>query len=146
MIAVDTNILVYAHRKDFPHHQKSLETIQKLFESDEFWCIPWPCISEFYSVVTNPKIFKKPEDATSPKEAFQQINSWLESPGISLIHENELTYQILQNLVISKTLKGPAVHDARIYAICASHRVESLCTFDRDFSKMSGSVSVQVVI
>ncbi len=58
MIAVDTNILVYAHRKDSPLHISAAAAIQRLAEGTAPWAIPWPCLHEFLSVTTNLKIFK----------------------------------------------------------------------------------------
>lgn len=58
MIAVDTNILVYAHRKESRHHETSRGLMRALAEGPNLWAIPWPCFYEFFSVVTNPRIWK----------------------------------------------------------------------------------------
>ena len=60
MIAVDTNILVYAHRADSPWHGRAAELVRGLAEGPDTWAIPWPCIHEFLSIVTHPKIYKPP--------------------------------------------------------------------------------------
>lgn len=43
MIAVDTNILVYAHREDSEWHQPAVQRLTQLAESGQPWAIPWPC-------------------------------------------------------------------------------------------------------
>ncbi len=53
MTAVDTNILVYAHREDSAHHHKALATIKELAEGTRSWAIPWPCVHEFLAIVTH---------------------------------------------------------------------------------------------
>ena len=53
MIAVDTNILVYAHRRDSEWHEKAYRLIQSLAEGSAPWAIPWPCLHEFLAVVTH---------------------------------------------------------------------------------------------
>ena len=53
MIAVDTNILVYAHRRESRSHQEAAAVVRSLAEGDSVWAIPWPCCYEFLSVVTN---------------------------------------------------------------------------------------------
>ena len=57
MIAVDTNILVYAHREESPWHDAATSALSGL--SGE-WAIPWPCVHEFLAIVTHPKIFDPP--------------------------------------------------------------------------------------
>ncbi|GAB6042798.1 type II toxin-antitoxin system VapC family toxin [Endothiovibrio diazotrophicus] len=46
MIAIDTNILVYAHRSDSPFHGAADRAVTRLAESGELWAIPWPCIHD----------------------------------------------------------------------------------------------------
>ena len=43
MIAVDTNVLVYAHRSDFPGHQVASAALRDLIETQDPWAVPWPC-------------------------------------------------------------------------------------------------------
>ena len=57
MIAVDTNILVYAHRTDSPYHSGAAPLLTSLSGGDIAWAIPWPCCYEFLSVVTNRRIW-----------------------------------------------------------------------------------------
>jgi hypothetical protein len=56
MLAVDTNILVYAHRREVAEHSVAFRRVKQLAEGTDPWAIPWPCIYEFFSVVTNPRI------------------------------------------------------------------------------------------
>ena len=60
MIAVDTNILVYAHREDSPFHNTALRRVAELAEGSAMWAIPWPCIHEFLAIVTDPRIYAPP--------------------------------------------------------------------------------------
>ena len=60
MIAVDTNILVYAHREDQAWFDAAVAAIRGLAEAGQPWAIPWPCIHEFLAIATNPRIFKHP--------------------------------------------------------------------------------------
>ena len=50
MIAVDTNILVYAHREDSEFHTAALAALTDLAENHHRWAIPWPCIHEFLAI------------------------------------------------------------------------------------------------
>ena len=132
MIAVDTNILVYAHRTDSPHHEKASAALAACAQSRQAWCIPWPCIHEFFSVVTHPRIYNPP---TPPKKAVDQIDAWLESPSLVLLAETDTHWPTLQTLLSDAKTIGPAVHDARVAALCLSHGVRELWSADRDFRR-----------
>ena len=135
MIAVDTNILVYAHRADSPHHEKASAALAACAQSRLAWCIPWPCIHEFFAVVTHLRIYSPP---TPPERAVDQINAWLESPSLVLLAETDVHWQTLQALLADAGTIGPAVHDARIAALCLQHGVRELWSADRDFQHFSG--------
>ena len=47
MIAVDTNLLVHAHRRDSPFHGSARDCLAELSERAPSWSIPWPCLHEF---------------------------------------------------------------------------------------------------
>ena len=50
MIGVDTNILVYAHRRDSEWHSAAAKALAALAEGETPWAIPWPCIHEFLAM------------------------------------------------------------------------------------------------
>jgi uncharacterized protein len=131
LIAVDTNVLVYAHRRESVEHVPAARTLTNLATGTVPWAIPWPCIYEFFSVVTNPRIWK--ESASTPAQAWEQINAWLGSPSLRLLSETEDFAGILQPFALRARVFGPVIHDARVAAICLAHGVEALLTRDRDF-------------
>ncbi|WP_420449098.1 type II toxin-antitoxin system VapC family toxin [Candidatus Palauibacter sp.] len=132
MIAVDTNILVYAHRRESSLHESAREMLRGLTEGDRDWGIPWPCCYEFFSVVTNRRIWH--DAASRPDEAWVQIRAWTESPSNHLLGETDGFLDLLERLITRERIRGPLVHDARIAALCLAHGVEALLTRDRDFA------------
>lgn len=132
MIAVDTNILVYAHRVDSPFHEEALTLINGLAESQSSWSIPWPCLHEFFAIVTHQRIYSPPSPITVAAEA---IDAWLKAPNLVLLAEADSHWDHLSQLIKTRKISGPQIHDAKIAAICLSHRVSSLWTADRDFSR-----------
>ena len=54
MIAVDTNLLVYAHRAEGHFFEAAFRCVRALAEGRAPWAIPWPCVLEFYGVVSSP--------------------------------------------------------------------------------------------
>jgi len=79
MIAIDTNILVYAHREDSEWHDAAHARVVELAEGRVPWAIPWPCIHEFLAIVTHPKIYAPP---TPLAAAIDQVEAWLEAPTL----------------------------------------------------------------
>jgi toxin-antitoxin system PIN domain toxin len=132
LIAVDTNLLVYAHREDSPWHDAAYTRIAELAESRTPWTIPWPCLHEFLSIVTHPRIFIPP---TPLEKAIAQVEAWLESPSLVLISESADYWPQLRSTILTGKVSGPLIHDARIAALCQHHGVSELWTADRDFSR-----------
>ena len=132
MIAVDTNILVYAHRRESRVHEAAAEMLRALAEGDRRWAIPWPCCYEFLSVVTNRRIWRGAE--SSPDEAWNQLRAWVDSPSNLLLGETSGFLDILERLVRRPRVRGPLVHDARVAAICLAHGIDELLSRDRDFA------------
>ena len=132
MIAVDTNILVHAQRRDSRWHVPATRTIESLASGREVWAVPWPCIHEFYAIATHPRIYAPP---STPAQALAQLRAWRESPTLSLLAEDDAYWPVLESLIERSRLTGPAIHDARIAALCLRHGTHALLTADRDFSR-----------
>jgi len=132
MIALDTNLLVYAHREESPWHDVAYARIVELAEGRALWAIPWPCIHEFLAIVTHPRIYDPP---TPLEKTIDQIEAWLESPSLVLLAESADYWQILVSKLQTGRVSGPQVHDARVVALCHQHGVSELWTADRDFGR-----------
>ena len=132
MIALDTNVLVYAHREEVSLHRPAHRRLAELAEGRAAWAIPWPCVHEFLAIVTHPRIFDPPSPLA---RALEQLEAWLESPTLVLLGEAESYSPELRRLLEVGRVSGPRVHDARIAALCLSHGVRELWSADRDFSR-----------
>jgi toxin-antitoxin system PIN domain toxin len=133
--AVDTNILVYAHREDSEWHEPAEGVVRGLAEGVEAWAIPWPCVHEFLAITTHPRIFRTP---TPLLTALDQVDAWFESPSLVRLAEDEDYWATLRTLIGQARIAGPRVHDARVAALCLAHSVRELWTSDRDFSMFPG--------
>ena len=131
MIAVDTNLLVFAHRRDSQWHRAARQCLEPLAENSEPWAIPWPCFYEFFAIVTHPRIYRP---ATTIEDALAQIEALKSSPGLVTLSETGDYWPVLRGLLATSGVTGPTVHDARIAALCLHHGVTELWTADRDFS------------
>jgi toxin-antitoxin system PIN domain toxin len=133
MIAFDTNLLVYAHRRDAPFHREAAAELRTAAEGAEPWAIPWPCVHEFLAIVTNPKIFRT---ATPLDQALDQVSEWMASPRLVLLGEERAGYwPILCRLAQVGRIRGAMIHDARVAALAILHGAEALWTSDRDFGR-----------
>lgn len=132
MIAVDTNILIYAHRTDSAFHATAATRIRGLAEGSAPWAIPWPCVHEFLAIVTNRRVYQPPATAS---QAVGFIAALIASPALALLAETESHWAVLRDLVDVGDVRGGRVHDARIAAICLEHGVTALWTADRDFAR-----------
>ena len=159
MIAVDTNILVYAHRPDLPFHSAAARCLTGLAEGPSVWGIPWSCVHEFLSVVTNPRAFRIPTPAAQAlaflgglrdsgrcvllaAPAGSRVTMGLD-PGIRTgvkVAVIDGTGKLLEPATVypfqpRNDLRGAQAHDARIAAVCLSHGVREFWSADRDFSR-----------
>jgi toxin-antitoxin system PIN domain toxin len=132
VIAVDTNLLVYAHREDSPWHKAAHARMLELAQGRAPWAVPWPCLHEFAAIVTHPRIFIPP---TPLSAVLEQIEAWLESPSLTLLSEEPGYWISLREVLRVGRVAGPVVHDARVAALCLHHGVQELWTADRDFSR-----------
>ncbi len=135
MIAVDTNLLIYAHRKDSPWYEPAFSGLRRLAEAQSPWAIPWPCLHEFLGIVTHPRIYSRP---SLLPEAVEQVEEWMRSPSLVLLAESGAYWKLLRDMLEAGSIRGPQVHDARIAALCLHHGVDELWTADRDFGRFPG--------
>jgi hypothetical protein len=135
VIALDTNILVYAHRADSPFNDIASQRLRELAEGQASWAIPWPCLHEFLSVVTHARIYRPP---TPLAIALDQAEAWLESPSLTMLAETPMHWGTLRALLMSGRIAGPQVHDGRVAALCRQHGVREIWSADRDFSRFAG--------
>jgi uncharacterized protein len=143
MIAVDTNVLVYAHRAESAFHPAAYACLQQLAEGGQPWGLPVSCLHEFLAVVTNPKIFSP---ASTYEQALAQVDAWLASPTAQVLHSGLHYWQILSDIARKAKLQGGQFHDARIAAICLENGVSLLWSADRDFGRFKGLKTVNPLV
>ena len=135
MIAVDTNILVYARRKELPRHGAALQALRALATGAGAWALPIFCASEFVRVVTHPRLFSPP---TTPEAALAAIETLLASPSARLLSPGPRYWTLFRDLVRASAVTGNLVLDAQIAAVCLEHGAATILTEDRDFARFAG--------
>ncbi len=134
MIAIDTNILVYARREETVHHRRARALLRTLAQGDEPWALPWPAVYEFLRVVTHPRVFSPPTELT---DALEDLESLFGSPSLTLLGEGPAHPEHLRRTVSDGRAVGNLAHDAHIAALAIEHGVTELWTTDRDFARFS---------
>ncbi len=137
MIALDTNILVFARRQESPHHRRARALLVELAEGDSPWGLPWPCVYEFLRGVTHPRVFDPPTDLDA---AIEDLDSLFRSPSIILLGEGPAHPEHLRKTMRDGRATGNLAHDAHIAALCLEHGVRELLTAERDMSRFSALV------
>lgn len=132
MIAIDSNLLVHAHRRETTLHSDAKACLKTLAESGAQWAICYHSLVEFYGVVTRCNLWRRP---SPPEAAWNQIHAWRESPSFHLLTDSPVSLESLERLSLTAKLQGSIIHDARIAACCLSGGVTELWTIDRDFTR-----------
>lgn len=135
MIAVDTNILIYAHRSELAKHEAAARRLIDLAEGAAAWALPVFCIGEFLRVITHPKLFDPPFE---PAEACAALERVLESPSLHVITPGASYVELLLQAMRESNAVGNLAFDAQIVALCRESGASALLTEDRDFARFPG--------
>ncbi len=135
MIAVDTNILVYADRAESPQHDSAVRALVALAEGDAPWGMPVFCVGEFVRVVSHPRVFRPP---TPAPEALGQIRLLLSSPSARLLLPGRRYLALFEAALADSGASGNLICDAQIAALCREAGASALLSDDRDFARFRG--------
>lgn len=135
MIAVDTNILVYAHRAGVPQHEVAIRVLRELAGGRSPWALPFPCIGQFLRVVTHGAFRPRP---TTMAAALHNLGVLLASPATRVLLPTDRHVEVLSAVLTDSGAVGGDVYDAQIAALCLEHGVREIMTGDRGFRRYTG--------
>lgn len=139
MIALDTNIIVYAHRKEMEKHDQALRWLRYLAEGTIPWGLPVFCIGEFMRVVTHKRVFSPP---STPDTASAALDAILSSPTVRILNPGTHYVGLLKMLIQESEVTGNLVFDAQIAAVCREHGIKKLLTDDKDFLRFRDHIEI----
>lgn len=131
MILIDSNVLIYAFRKDSPDHQQYLHWLEETLSNEPLIGYADLILSAVIRVTTHPKIFNKP---SSVDEAFRFTTFIRTHPSCIAIVPGEKHWEIFQTLCKKAAVKGNLVTDAYLAALAIESGAEFVTT-DRDFAR-----------
>ena len=135
MIAVDTNLLVYAHRRGLSEHRAAQRAIERASNDPQGWGISLQTVAEFWSVVTHPAAAGRPsvpDRATAFLRNLRQQGGMLVwTPGVGFDDR-------LLQLAVDLNVSGPRIFDLQIALTAFEHGAAELWTHDRSFVKIPG--------
>ena len=134
MIAVDTNLLVYAHRSSLPEHGSAREALERASADRRGWGIALATVAEFWSVVTHPAAARPStsEEATAFLTALKadgDMQVWTPGPGF-----DDRLLQLASDLPVT----GARVFDLQIALTVFEHGASEFWTHDHRFAKIPG--------
>lgn len=141
MIAVDTNVVVYAHREESPHHDRALQAVRSLAEGEVPWGLPVFVVVEFLRVVTHPRVYSPP---TSRQAALATVEVLLGSPTVRVLTPGDRFWPLFHEAVEEGQVTGNRVFDAQLVAVCREHGVGTILSEDRDFRRFP-SIALQTL-
>ena len=134
MILIDANILIYAHVKTMEQHQRSKEWLDQMLNGPAPVGLPWPSLLGFLRLVSNPRVFEKPE---SIQKAWLQVKSWLSAPRVWIPCPTKSHAEVLAKFIPLTKGMPNLIPDAHLAALAIEHGV-ILCSADKDFARFEG--------
>jgi uncharacterized protein len=135
VIAVDTNLLVYAHRAGCPEHVSARRAIEEAANGSEGWGIPASCLFEFWSVVTHPS---SAGGGSSPASARGFIEALVDTAGAVLLPSPPSLIPMCLKLAEQLNVRGPRIFDLQIGLVALDAGVTEIWTHDSGFIALPG--------
>ena len=131
----DVNVLVASYRADHPHHQSARgwldDAVAQAASGRASLMLLGTVVTGLIRITTNPKIFKEIDPL---QDLTDFVDSLLSCPGVQFQPQGT-NWPNLKQVCLTQQVSGNLVTDAWIAATVLQSG-ETLCTFDRDFSRL----------
>lgn len=135
MLAVDTNVLVYAADADSPLHAACRNWLERQRRRPDAWYTTWPILYEFLRVTTHPRVMRRPWTAGA---AWNFVAALLASPGLEVLVPTKRHAEVAEAVVAEYPhLAGNLFHDVNTAILMREHGISRICTRDTDFSRFT---------
>jgi uncharacterized protein len=134
VILLDANLLIYARVRSFPQHARARAWLDAQLNGSGPVGLPWPSLLAFLRIVTNPRVFERPE---SVADAWRQVIAWLDVEAVWIPEPTERHRDVLGELLGTSGVQANLVPDAHLAALAIEHGLV-LCSMDGDFGRFPG--------
>lgn len=134
MIAIDSNLLVYAHRAGTAQHLSARAAIERAAADRGGWGVAVATVSEFWSVVTHPRT----PGPSTPETARAFIEALVRTAGMAVWSPGLGFGRRLTTAAASLGVTGPRVFDLQIALTAVEAGAMELWTNDRGFVAPAG--------
>jgi predicted nucleic acid-binding protein len=134
MIAIDTNLLIYAHRSATSEHRAARQAIEAALNQRGGCGITLPSIAEFYSVVTHPAATGRPSSAKSAAGFLASLRE----AGVEELAPGAAFSTRLVQLAADLGVVGARIFDLQIGLCALDGGATELWTHDAGFVKIPG--------
>jgi uncharacterized protein len=135
MIAIDTNLLVYAHRSQVPEHRAAKEAIEKASADPGGWGFTLTNLLEFWSIVTHPSAPPRP---STPAEATAFLQALIRDAEAQIWLPREGFGRRLIEVGSKLRVSGPRIFDLTIALTAFEAGAGEIWTHDRGFQSVPG--------
>ena len=134
MIALDTNLLIYAHRAGLPEHGAARRAIERAYGNGDSLAFSVFCIAEFWGVVTHPTCSGRP---SRPEEAKAFLSGLL-AAGARVLHPRDGFTERLMRHACDQKIPGRRIFDLQIALASLEAGATEIWTHDRNFVSLPG--------
>ncbi len=135
MIAVDTNLLVYAHRAGVREHRAAQQAIEEAANDTRGWGISLPSVTEFWSIVSHPLAQGGP---ARPRQAMAFLTSLIKTGGMRIwLPHAEFAVRLMQ-LASDLRVAGVRIFDLHIGLTAFDNGATELWSHDAAFVRIPG--------
>ena len=134
MIAVDLNLLLYAHNRAAPQHEAAREWWQERMNRDAPVGLPEPVVYGFLRITTQRGILAEPLPTA---RALSILRGWLDWPRVRVLHGTAGSLARALALAEALGVAGRLTTDLQIAALAIEYRA-TLASADADFGRMPG--------
>ncbi len=134
MIAVDLNLLLYAHNRSAPQHGRAQAWWRDLMNADGPVALPEPVVYGFLRITTQRGILAEP---LPTERAIAIVRGWLDWPRVRVLHGTAGSLARALAIAGSLGVAGRLTTDIQIAALAIEYRA-TLASADADFGRMPG--------
>jgi toxin-antitoxin system PIN domain toxin len=134
VILLDANVLIYAHVSTFSQHREARDWLDRQLSGFADVGLPWPSLLAFLRLVTNPRVFERPEPVA---DAWRQVRNWLTCESAWIPQPTDRHADVVSDLLALPGIHGNLIPDAHLAALAIEHGL-TLCSTDGDFARFPG--------